>query len=60
MEQKDKEKFIICGSTKKKRGDKLGDESDDSDCDTFSSKGKNSKSKRSKLKSYKSTPKVKR
>lgn len=58
VEQKNEGKIIVCGRAEKKH--KRGYESDDSDGDTFSSKGKNSKSKRSKLKSHVSTHKTKR
>ncbi|PON60433.1 Guanine nucleotide-binding protein, beta subunit [Trema orientale] len=58
VEQKNEGKIIVCGRAEKKH--KRGYESDDSDGDTFSSKGKNSKSKRSKLKSHVSTHKIKR
>ncbi|EXC01441.1 Protein DAMAGED DNA-BINDING 2 [Morus notabilis] len=59
VEQKDEGKIIVCSGAGKKRGGKFGDDSDASDGDLFSSKGKNLKSKKSSLKSYKSQ-KVKR
>ncbi|XP_010262841.1 PREDICTED: protein DAMAGED DNA-BINDING 2 [Nelumbo nucifera] len=52
LEGKDEKKIVHCGKAGKKSNKKFGGESDDdSDADTFSSKGKNSKSKRSESKS---------
>ncbi|KAF4358811.1 hypothetical protein G4B88_023095 [Cannabis sativa] len=60
VEPKDEGKIVVCGKDMK-RGGGHGDESDNSDGDTFSSKKKNSKGKKSNLKSYKSiNKKVKR
>lgn len=48
MDQKDERKLLVCASEGKKRmrSRKFGDESDDSDEDRFSSKGKKSKSRK--------------
>ncbi|KAK9279526.1 hypothetical protein L1049_013205 [Liquidambar formosana] len=60
VQQRDEKKIVLCGMGELKRNRKLGDESDDSDDDTFCSKGKNSSFKKSKTKTTRCSLKAKR